>query len=443
MLHIWEKVAPDRMAGCVRFAGYTRWVHSDNNAMVSYSDLRVVPFEVSESVNEDPSDRRRILAMVTVMALWSGLFVGCPTYEEEFTGRYQQVEIDELHDEAVAIDFFRFGGEARAVLRRYDIASVTARDDPFNPDHEIACHWTRVDRFDDRQREFELTIPATARQERIELRGRITPTGDMEVEVAEEGDDQRHHLELALSDSTPDTRCATIDDFLMHAVFDDVESNGFDPEVYELRNPVFALLWASVEPVNRGGFTEWVALNRIEPAIRLEPGRQFNSTENALASSLSFSIPPPAEQIRVESGQTRYALAHFVVIDDSEGEEDRFNWVVSDEPLVATALEAGAPDDAPGGMGEINGWGKALLFVEGQLHELHRDLRLRFEGLEEAEPARHFYIVDVFFYNDDVVSLRLPARPEAGSPVQRRVPVQVTEEYLEAGEVLVPRLFPY
>ncbi len=370
------------------------------------------------------------------------LAVGCPTYEDGYSGRYLEIELDELQDEAVAIEFFRFGSEVRAVLRRYDIASVTAREDPFNPANEVECRWSRVDRFDVDSRQFSLTIPATERHERVELSGQIDGAGQMALSIDRDGLEEPQSLELSPNGESPDARCATIDDFLVRAIFDDVTNNGFDPEIYELRNPVFALLWASVEPVNRGGFTEWVALNRVEPAIRLEAGRQFDPGGNELTGSLSFNVPPPAEQILVESGNTRYALAHFVVIDDSE-EEGRFNWSVSDEPMVATAVEPGRPDDAPQGGDDINGWGKALLFVEGSLDDLHRDLRLRLDGLDEAEQARHFYIVDIFFYNDEVVSLRLPPRPEPGRPVPRRVPVQTTEQYLEAGEVLVPRLFPY
>jgi hypothetical protein len=383
------------------------------------------------------------MGAAAVLILWAlSLAMGCPTYEDGYSGRYLEADLDELQDQAVAIDFFRFGSEVRAVMRRYDIASVTARQDPFNPANEVECRWSRVDRFDEDSRRFSLTIPGTERHERVELSGEINGSGRMELAISQEEFDEPRQVELSPNGESPDSRCATIDDFLVHALFDDGSKNGFDPDVYELRNPVFALLWASVEPVNREGYTEWVALNRVEPAIRLEEGRQFSPVNNELMGRLSFNVPPPAEQILVESGDTRYALAHFVVIDDSE-EEGRFNWSVSDEPVVASALEPGTPDDVPEGLDHINGWGKALLFVEGSLNELHRDLRLRFEGLERAEQSRHFYIVDLFFYNDEVVSLRLPARPEAGRPVQRWVSVQATEQYLEAGEVLVPRLFPY
>lgn len=381
-----------------------------------------------------------IRAQLIVVAAAGLLAVGCSPYEDELTGHYQEVELDELQDEAVAVDFFRFGGDARAVLRYYDIASSAAREAPFDPSHQTHCRWSRVAEFDEEDHRFSLVIPATVRDERIVLDGVIGEDGIMELTIDAEQSEELREVTLEQSDHPPDSDCSTIDDFFIRAIFEDTDNfNGFSPDVYEMRNPVFSLLWVSVEPVTRSGVPVYVALNDPEPSIRLADGVHFNRLDNELTGNLSLSIPPPAERILVDSGQTRYALAHFVVIDDSADEEGRFSWNVDDEPIVATALEKGSPD--PELEDEITGWGKALLFVEGNVDELDEELRHHFEGMEQAELDRHFYIVDVFFINDQVVSLRLPARPEAERPVHRRVPVQVTEEHLEAGEVPVPRLF--
>ena len=375
------------------------------------------------------------------VVLWSLVVavVACSSYEDKYTANYQQLEIDELQDEAIAVDLFRFGSDVRAVLRRYDIASSVARENPFDPANEAHCRWSRVADFDEDDRSFSLVIPATVRDERVELQGSIDDGGMLSLTIESENSEEPHDLVLQPSDRLPSSDCATIDDFFMRIIFDEVDDNGFDPEVYQLRNPVFSFLWVSVEPVNRDGVPVYVALNDPEPSIRLIEGMQFDRHANELIGNLSVSVPPPSERILVESGQTRYALAHFVVIDDSEDEEGSFSWNVDEEPIIATALEEGTPD--PDMEEEITGWGRALLFVEGRLDQLGQNLRRYFDGLEEAEPDRHFYIVDLFFINDQVVSLRLPARPEAERPVHRRVPVQVTEEHLEAGEVPVPRLF--
>lgn len=385
--------------------------------------------------------------------LLSGLsclfLLGCPTYEDEFTGRYQEVELDELQDEALLLDFFRFGSEVRAVMRRYNIASATARQDPFHTSNEVECRWTRVDRFDEETGQFSLTIPATARQPRVELQGTLSAGGSMELTVQEDAQDQARQLQLSAGQEPPNPDCQTIDDFFLRAAFGD-RNNEFDRQVYELRNPVFALLWVGVEPVFRDGTLVMIGFNRAEPAVRLERGAQFNPGANGLRASLSVAIPPPSDRILVESGSTRYALAHFVVIDDAPDQTGRFSWEIDAEPIVATALEAGTPENLPNNIDpeDIRGWGKALLFVEGSLLELDPALRAQFDGLHQAEPDRHFYIVDIFFYNDahgedgEVRSLRLPPRPEPDKPVQRRVSLQLTERYLEATEVLLPRLFP-
>ncbi len=373
-----------------------------------------------------------------VMICW----VGCAPYEEGYTGHYQEIELDELQDRAVAVDFFRFGGDVRAVLRYYDIGSSAAREAPFDSSNEVHCRWSRVAEFDDVERNFSLTVPANARDDRIDLEGMIGDDGRMQLVIDEAIEDEPQQIVLERNHQSPNSDCSTIDDFFVRAIFGESDSNGFDPETYQLRHPVFSLLWAGLEPVSHDGALVYVAINRPEPSIRLTEGIQFNRHNNELTGNLSVSVPPPAEQILVESGDTRYALAHFVVIDDSDG-EGSFSWDVNEEPVVATALEQATPDHAPEGV-EITGWGKGLLFVEGRLDELHENLQAHFDGgIEDAERGRHFYIVELFYHDDEVRRLRLPPRPQADRPVQRRVPLQVTEEHLDAGEVPVPRLFPH
>ncbi len=384
-----------------------------------------------------------VAARIALLAAVILAATGCPTFEDGLTGQYQEIEIGELQDEALAVDFFRFGSEARAVLRRYDIASESARENPFHPDNEISCQWTRVDTFDEANRRFALTIPASARQGQIDLHGALNGAGSLELEVFEEGAEEPREARLEVNSAAPNPNCVTIDDFFLRAIFDDT-SNTLNPEVYELRHPVFALLWVGVEPVTIGGGTVFVATNRPEPAFRLQPGLHFNRATNNLSSNLAVSIPPPTDRILMESGSTRFALAHFVVIDDSDDDE-RFTWEVADEPIIATALERDRPEDVPPAVEnrEIDGWGKALLFVEGRLDELDQSLLFTLDGVEAAEQDRHFYIVDVFFYNEGIISVRLPPRPEPNRPVQRRVPLQVTEQYLQAGEVSLPRLYDF
>lgn len=372
------------------------------------------------------------------------LLVGCPSFEDGYTGHYQEMEIEEFQDEVVALDLFRFGDEVRAVLRHYDISSSIARQRPFDEDNQVHCRWSRVDRFDEDNDQFSLTMPSTVEWERVELEGSINGDGTIDVELNGE-DEEPRELRMEPADRVPSTDCPTIDDFLVRPIFDQ-EDNGFDPEIYEMQNPVFAILWVGLQRVGQS----LVPLNDPSPAIRFSETAGVSLQDNALQGNLSVNVPPPAEQMLIESGDTRYALAHFVVIDDSD-DEGGFSWDVAEEPVVATSLEAGMPDDAPEEVEQteseemqIDRWGRALLFVEGRLDELDETFRHELLiGKEEAEPDRHFYIVDVFsYYEDQVEFIRLPPRPEANRPAPRRVPVQVTEDHLDANHVPVPRLFP-
>ncbi len=370
---------------------------------------------------------------------------GCPRYEEEHSGHYREIDIDELQDEAISIDLFRFGDNVRAVLRHYDISSSAARENPFDPSNETHCRWSDEAQFDNETRQFSLLFRSTARMERVELEGQIENNGLISLVIDREEADEPRELQLLANESSPpNARCTTIDDFLLRAIFDDNRNgeNRLDPDIYQLRNPVFALLWVGVQPETHDGVLIYVGLNRTGPAIRLAQRGMVDFNNNALTDALSVSIPPPPEQLLVESGDTRYALGHFVVIDDSEDQDGSFSWNISDEPIVASSLEDSLPEGAPEHL-NINGWGKAMLFVEGRLDELHPSTRLQLTGIEDADPNRHFYIVDIYFYNEDVKLIELPERPSVEGPIQNRVPVQLTERYLEASGVPVPRLFPY
>ncbi len=364
--------------------------------------------------------------------------VGCPTYEDEYTGRYQEAELDEFQDQAIGLDLFRFGGEMRAIIRYYDIASSIARDAPFDDSNEVYCRWSHLDHFDEQNLSFSLTVPSSSEWEQLDLEGRIDEDGMIELEIDDNGGGEPRELMLEPGEGDADADCATIDDFLIRAIFDDTGDNGLDPEVYQMNSPVFSLLWVGVEQVGH----LWVPLNHPEPSVRLDDEGMF--VDNGLVGSLSLSVPPPPDRMLVDSGETRYGLAHLVAIDDSES-EGSFSWQVGEEPVVATALEDGRPEDAPQRADgeEIERWGKALLFVEGQLDELGENLRRRLVGIDEAEQGRHFYIVDVFsYYRDEVDIIRLPPRPQDNQPVQRRVSVNVTDDHLDAGDVPVPRLLP-
>ncbi|RAL21276.1 hypothetical protein DL240_14220 [Lujinxingia litoralis] len=377
-------------------------------------------------------------ALLVLLCAWA--LAGCPGFEDELSGHYRQSIIGELDDQALAVDLFRFGDEVRAVVRFYTLASASSREDAYAPDNQTRCAWTSPAPFDVKAGTFELRLQATARHPGVDLSGSFDAAGNLQLLVAPDDVTSPTPLVMEPTGGTPNAACQTIDDLVLRARFGNASPQGLDPQTYTLRNPVFSLLWVGVEAVDNNGALVYVAINRTEPSVRLEPGRHFTPADNALEGDLRLSVPSPPERILARSGTTRYGLAHLVVIDDAQN-EGRFGWDISAEPIVATSLERGRVDDAPEGV-ETNGWGRAIFFVEGSLNQLDAGLRARIEGLEEASPNQHFYIAQVFFYNEDVVALRLPPRPRPGL-VPNAVDLQLTTDHLEAREVLLPRLFHY
>jgi hypothetical protein len=378
-----------------------------------------------------------------LLAMGLSLLVACPTYEDTYTGTYQELDFDPDQEEVVEVEFYRFGANARAMVRTYRRPSLSTLNSPFSPQNQTRCVWTKAEAFDVDSRSFRLWIPPSARYLRTELLGELDVDGLMTLRMTEDGREEASRtVRLGPVKRQPDPDCDQIDDFLVYAFF-----NGtLDPTRHQLRHPVLAVMWVGVEPIQRDGVVFHVAFNRAEPVIRLENGRQYDADANGFtaldgrAIRLNFSIPPPSERLLVRSGETRYALAHLVVIDDRD-REGRFSWEIADEPIVATALQRGRLPDGPE---EANGWGRALLFVEGRLSELDRGLQARMEGLEEVDGDGHFYVVEVFYQDDEILALRLPPPVEAGLVIERlkRIPLQMTEDYLSAQGVLLPRLFP-
>lgn len=397
---------------------------------------------VSQPARQAPVARssrglRRIAALLLGLAALT--LTACPTFEDDLSGHYRQTLITELDDEALAVDLFRFGDDVRAIVRFYELASASAREDAYAPENQSRCAWTQPSPFNEGDRSFDLRLLPTARHQGLSLSGRFDAQDRLQLLVQRDDEASPSPLLMESSSSLPNAACQTIDDLILRARFG-TTTNAFAPETYTLRHPVFSLLWVGVEAVNTNGAIVLVAINRTEPSVRLTPGAQFLPGDNAITGDLRLSVPPPPDRILARSGTTRFGLAHPVVIDDAESEE-RFAWNINEEPLVATSLQNGVVEDAPEGI-ETNGWGQAIFFVEGSLDQLDANLRARIEGLDEANPNQHFYIAQVFFYNDEVVALRLPPRPRPGI-VSNAVDLVLTTDFLQADEVLLPRLFPY
>jgi len=211
-----------------------------------------------------------------------------------------------------------------------------------------------------------------------------------------------------------------------------------------IETPRFGMLWLGVSAVAQGATIVLAATNELSSPILVPPSNR-DPSRRGLRGGLQLLVPGPTERVLIESGDTRFALGHFVIVDDRDAEADGFSWNVPEDPIVATALQLATEPDSP--FPEATGLGRALLYVEGNLSQLHPRMRskLLFSDayIELNAGGANFYIVDVFFRDGNVVGMRLPEDPNfLTSPVYREVTMQVTDLYLNASSILLPRMLP-
>lgn len=401
---------------------------------------------------------------------------GCPTYEDDLSGTYREVfpvdavcasavsggeavdpgAIEEscLSDTttAIAVDLFRYGDFVRAIVRFYERGDTndltkTTNDRGQRFEQESRCVWTRPASFDEEARTFDLLVPEIGGEPQKFLRGRIEADDSLSVRLLEVTGSGASEPDITFSDRRleafaprPDSGCEVIDDMLLPVDFEGNGDNVFESGVeYRIRNPVFFLFWAGVREERRGNVVSFVPTNDLGPAQRL--GSSFLLDEGrGLSDAVQIVVNPPEDKSLTWSGTTRYAFAHFLAVDDSpeDAEDERFGWA-DGEPIVASTLLRGAPGDAPE---NTNGFGKALLFVEGDLRDLDERLKEVITGIdalaERGQTNEHFYVGDMYYYNNTVLRFDLSERL-VPPPVQ----MQVRAEHLTTRKGNLPRLFPY
>lgn len=371
------------------------------------------------------------------------LATGCPTFEDEFTGKYQEVPTDERtacfesrQCNLVEIDFFRFGDFAHAVVREYAKGLRNTINTPYV--EQTSCTWTKADRFGRDAQTFSLPLQQLSPEPGL-LRGRVINDESMDAEILEPGsslfntDGSLDELRLELVDDDPRPVCESVNDYLLTA---EVKGQLPDSIQYPIRNPVFVLLWLGLERFESEGGVVYLPTQGPSTWWRL-PSGAVNQEGSGLSGSVSIQVPPPEDKFMSISGDTRFSLAHLVVADD-EDEEGRFNWSVSDEPIVAVGVRPGRPDGPQYEELDEPSFGKALFFVEGSLFELDRATQQRITNLEAYEyPEQHYYIVDVVADGDEIIEIRLPETLAVPRPN-----VPVTDAHLEASRIELPRLFP-
>lgn len=396
-----------------------------------------------------------VMCVVCVtMPLWS-----CRGYTDEYSGTYVEARGEGINEEILVIDLFRFGDFLDAVVRTYRAPQSSTTEELLTD--QISCNWASVTAAPGDDGTFTLEVPQGPDREVLVIEGQLTEGGEtLEIDMSGGGSPDVADLEeaqsktLKLFSESPNNDCEEIRPFLIQPDFDFAQStngNRFPSQVMRtITHPVFAVLWLGVRARRvDSSVTIWVAKNTVNPSYYLDE-RYVQSDRRGLRNSFSLSVERPEERALTESGATRYAFGHFVVIDDDCGDDGcdaeerrRFTWNIPNEPIVAAAVENGVEVS---GEPDIVGVGKALLFVEGRLSELGniKALITNLDPYLESRDSSHFYIVDFLFDdNGNVVEMILPPDVNVLSgPRYRDIPVRVSSEYLDADEIRLPRLVP-
>ena len=387
---------------------------------------------------------------------------GCPTFEDERSGTYRELPTSSnVSGELLELELFRFGDYSKAIVRTY---RSSLSEEPFS--RQISCAWTDLAAAPDDQGKLRLRLAPSAEQqtEQIDMQGQFIDDQELELTLRyprAQPPRAAAQKRFRRYRSEPNNRCDTVGLYTITLKFDlegGAVPNQLPPETaYTMRRPTFIALWLGVKAQRQGDSIVWVANQSARHPIALNP---FNLLERGLTGDLTLSISSPDEEMLVASGSTRYALAHPVIVDDAcardpadmsrclpMGEDERFSWEPGAEPILATALELGqepGPDFPP----TAEGLGKAILFVEGKLSELHPNLQSEIVHIERYTDnarynSRHFYLVDVFFDDNDIVGMRLPADPNAlFTSSYRNITLKMTRDYLNARQIPLPRRKP-
>lgn len=370
-----------------------------------------------------PSPMSRLLP-----PLLACLLAGCLGVDDTHSGTFRQpVPDDGQVEQLVAFDLFHFGDYVQGILRYY----TPRPDDPFGD--ESRCTWTKASTLAD-DGTFELVLEDPIAQSRFG--GRLEGDGASLIARIDSAGESSTDVLLNRTSLEPDSTCTTVAPRLMVADFEGLSrANEFPPDGYEIEQPVFGVQWLGVEAVRSGGATVFVGLN---PRVDTWAPLHANVTQNGrgLRGELAFNLSPPDEEFLTYSGVTRYTLGHFLAVDIG-ADAETFDQKIDDEVIFASGVRLGTRPDAPDGL-EHDGFGRAVLFVEGSLAELDPSLLDLMDNIESVPPDDHFYVVDLFSEGDRVQWMRF----DHNAATRNDILVAVTDDFLNATSMPLPRLFP-
>ena len=317
---------PDRIG----FAQAVKWISGCGN----------VPERTTKTEMDTPMARRshnliRLLGGLVALAILATLASGCPAYEDKYTGTYREVNPGGRDgQQAIQVDFFRFGENASAVVRFYDPRG--AQGDPFDEENETTCAWTSAEEFTpDDEWNFRLYLEDSSRLPRSRILGRVDDGGKkLDISMFESNGTTsltvykgirraRARARRAAGQSACDASKITSSSSHFPR---DPQTGEFQamPERanYEIENPVFVVSWLGVEPTSR-----WADAPYTHPSASTRrrfdsiPPRRTTSTPTPTHCETS-SPSRPAPGLQMRNGDTALALGHFSVVDDSSAIED-------------------------------------------------------------------------------------------------------------------------
>lgn len=388
----------------------------------------------------------------------------CPSYEDDRSGTYrEEPQATNVSGELLELELFRYGDYSKGIVRVYQ---SSLSEEPFS--RQSSCAWTDLSDAPTDEGTLRLHLAPSAEQQTEEISFSGTFIDDQTLELTlnypkASPPKAPETKRFALYKTQPSNRCDTVGLYTITLRFD-IENGTIPNELpvdstYSLRRPTFAALWLGVKAQRRDDSIVWVANQSTRHPIALS---SLNVSPKGLSGDLTLSISSPDDDMLVSSGSTRYAIAHPIVIDDNcardpndntkcdeniINDETRFSWDISTEPIIATALEFGQEQTADFPP-QADGLGKAILFVEGNLSELHPNLQNEVVNIDKYTQSsrynnRHFYIVDIFFDGNDIIGMRLPDEPQKIiTSAYRNISLRVTPDYLNTKQIPLPRRKP-
>lgn len=397
-----------------------------------------------------------ILRWVAPVSLLAVLVTGCALYEDTHTGTYRQTDpTDEFAP--VEVDFFRFGDHATATIRFYEQDPAT--NSPFG--EQTFCAQAHASSFEKDDQSFNLELELLPRfslgpETQLQLIGKITSHKKMRAtlfksigETAQpvrvkdgklaEVVEEKAKINLERTSPSAEAKCDSSAGGrqLRYQFPSDLVPQKIDGVPYSIKHPVAGLWWIAKMQTTVGGTEVPRDVHHIETITDFVSSSHtvYNESEQTFEGTFARAALPPPQNLLMRSGNTRYGLAHFTVLDYAGSSEAGIDLKKARREkklkLLGQSIRAGTrpSPECPDGTAM---WGPVLLFVQGSIFDLGNRIRERIPQLSELESSgaeinRHFFVADACVNErHQIERLNIDKRPRS-----RPIPLFLTHKYLD------------